>query len=103
MTFWNGSFPPKAAVRSMQVGVFGAALKQPPRTKERDTMNTIEAATVAGRITRACKQCRAPLTGKRPQARYCNSACRLKAHRRSPANAPESVSKAGGLTPQLRL
>jgi hypothetical protein len=53
-------------------------------------------------IQPACKQCRAPLTGKRPQARYCNSACRLKAHRGSPANAPESVSSAGGLNPRAR-
>lgn len=61
-------------------------------------MNTIEPA-LAGTIIRACKQCSAPLTGKRPQARYCNSACRLKAHRGSPVEARESVSTSDGFNP----
>jgi hypothetical protein len=62
-------------------------------------MNTLPAAPAAT-IARACKQCRAPLpSAVRRHARYCGPACRVRAHRGSPANTPESVSNSESLNP----
>lgn len=51
-------------------------------------MHTLPAAP-ATTITRACKQCGAPLSGKRLQAAYCSDLC-SKRFRRSPSEARET-------------
>jgi hypothetical protein len=55
---------------------------------------------LAGTITRACKQCWAPLTGKRRQARYCGASCRKRASRAASAvNTTATVTRGEGHNP----
>jgi terminase small subunit-like protein len=67
-----------------------------PRATETD-------ATLATHLARACAQCQSTFTPKRQDARFCSSACRLKAHRAvktttagSPAPAPSTKPRPGG-------